>query len=414
MPDSFAQLMERLIRETWEKQATEAGFAPQLVQAYGNQLSNAVTKGYGKNFFDMDWQTPDYEKLKALHIDAWKFASAKGNTQMQQLSNALRKPDGSMRTFQEFRAETVYITGKQLSGLKAEYNTAVASAQMASKWQTIQAQKHLYPYLQYVAVEDNHISNTCLNLANQVHHVDSPFWHKWYPPNHYNCRSTVMQLRTKPKEPNTDFEEPNVPQIFKTNLANAGLVIPNNHSYYKNTSVDVLNRYKKHFPEALQFDVEPFEKDAKGITRVHFLVDRNDNDFNRVLSSANELAKQGHIADVMPKINRKDPLYEILYKQLLGTKYENANPDLRLNGRVFIEHEGFETDKAKRAIKNMLKRGQSQAPNIIIDKVDLTDGYIKEIIRKRVYGENQDIKTVWVLEDGELRLIFSKTPKASE
>jgi len=313
MPSGFGQIMERIIRQIWEEQATEAGFAPELVQAYGQQFSNAVTKGYGKDFFEMDWQTPDYEKLKALHIDAWKFASAKGNEQMQKLSDALRKPDGSMRTFEEFRAETVLITGKHLSGLKAEYNTAVASAQMASKWQTIQAQKELYPYLQYIAVEDNHISNTCLNLANQVHHVDSPFWRKWYPPNHYNCRSSVKQLRQLPKEDNPTYTEPNVPEIFKTNLADAGLIIPDGHNYYKNLSVEVYNKYKRHFPEALQFDIEPLEEKVNGLVRVHFLVDRNGNDFARVLASAKELAKQGHIADVMPKINRKDPLYEVLF-----------------------------------------------------------------------------------------------------
>lgn len=414
MPSGFGQIMERIIRQIWEEQATEAGFAPELVQAYGQQFSNAVTKGYGKDFFEIDWQTPDYNKLKALHIDAWKFASAKGNHQMQQLSGALRKPDGSMRTFEEFRAETVLITGQHLSGLKAEYNTAVASAQMASKWQTIQAQKDLYPYLQYIAVEDSHISQTCLNLADQAHHVDSPFWRKWYPPNHYNCRSSVKQLREMPKSDNPAYTEPNVPEIFKTNLADAGLIIPDGHNYYKNFSVEVFGKYKRYFPEALQFDVEPNDYSAEktaGLVRVHFLVDRKGNDFARVLASAKELAKQGHIADVMPKIDRDEPLYEVLYKHLIGTKYENKNPDLRLNGKHFIEHEGFETTNHLNAFSNMLSRGKKQASNIIIDKVDLTERYMLTNIKNRI-KEGQIIDNVWMLNGDELVLIFSKTSKA--
>lgn len=406
--------MQKLILQVWQEQATQAGFAPELVQAYGTQLSNAVTKGYGKDLFEMDWQTPDYEKLKALHIDAWKFASAKGNKHMQELSDALRKPDGSLRSFEEFRAQSVLITGQQLNGLKAEYNTAVSSAQMASKWQTIQAQKELYPYLQYIAVEDSHTSATCINLADQVHPIDSPFWRKWYPPNHYNCRSTVKQLRQMPKEPNTDYTEPNVPEIFKTNLADSDKIMPDGHTYYQNFSVEVFGKYKRYFPEILQFDIEPLNEQATGLVRVHFLADRKANDFERVLASAKELAKQGHIADVMPKINRKDQLYEVLFKQLIGTKYENSNPDLRLNGSLFIEHEGFETLNAKRALKNMLNRGQTQAPNIIIDKLELTEKFIKQNIRKRIYGEGQLIENVWLLEDGKLKLIFYKTPKASE
>jgi SPP1 gp7 family putative phage head morphogenesis protein len=50
------------------------------------------------------------------------------------------------------------------------------------------------PYWQYFAVMDGRESELCAGLDGKVFKSDDPFWDAYYPPNHYNCRSTVIAL----------------------------------------------------------------------------------------------------------------------------------------------------------------------------------------------------------------------------
>ena len=49
-----------------------------------------------------------------------------------------------------------------------------------------------YPYWEYCAIEDNRTSTLCKNLDGVVKRFDDPFWSAYYPPNHYQCRSSVI------------------------------------------------------------------------------------------------------------------------------------------------------------------------------------------------------------------------------
>jgi len=139
----FGQYLEKLTREIWEKKAIEKGYDPELVKAYGSQLSKAVDKGYPK--IEADFSMEDQKKIHSLKNNVWQFSTAKTYTQLKQMSDALVAPDGKLRTFDEFRIQAALISGEQLRHLKTEYQTAVAGAQMASKWVEIQRMKSTYP-----------------------------------------------------------------------------------------------------------------------------------------------------------------------------------------------------------------------------------------------------------------------------
>ena len=49
-----------------------------------------------------------------------------------------------------------------------------------------------YPYWEYCAIEDNRTSTLCKNLDGVVKRFNDPFWSAYYPPNHYQCRSSVI------------------------------------------------------------------------------------------------------------------------------------------------------------------------------------------------------------------------------
>jgi len=50
------------------------------------------------------------------------------------------------------------------------------------------------PYWQYFAVVDGRETELCNTLDGKVFRSDDPFWDTYYPPNHFNCRSTVVSL----------------------------------------------------------------------------------------------------------------------------------------------------------------------------------------------------------------------------
>ena len=63
-------------------------------------------------------------------------------------------------------------------------------------------------------------------------------------------------------------------------------------------------------------------------------------------------------------------------------------------GDLWYEHEGFVSDKPKRAFGNMMKHGLEQSSRIVIDKPKLTERYMRRSIEGRV-NRGEDVK-----EDG--------------
>ena len=51
-----------------------------------------------------------------------------------------------------------------------------------------------YPYWQYIGIEDGRQSEICRNYNKKIYKANDPIWNVIYPPNHFNCRSTVLML----------------------------------------------------------------------------------------------------------------------------------------------------------------------------------------------------------------------------
>lgn len=84
--------------------------------------------------------------------------------------------------------------------LRSEYNFVQASAEMAAKWEQFQQDGDRY-YLQYRTQHDDkvrpeHAALDCVTLP-----IDDPFWEEYYPPNGWNCRCTVVQVRKSKYQP---------------------------------------------------------------------------------------------------------------------------------------------------------------------------------------------------------------------
>ncbi|MCD7713595.1 MAG: minor capsid protein, partial [Prevotella sp.] len=86
--------------------------------------------------------------------------------------------------------------------LRAEYNFVAASGQMAERWEQFAEDGDEYN-LQYRTAGDSRVRPEHAKLNGITLPFSHRFWDEYYPPNGWNCRCTVVQVR-KEKYPVTD------------------------------------------------------------------------------------------------------------------------------------------------------------------------------------------------------------------
>lgn len=233
-----------MINQIWQDKGLPVGtINKQVVADYATKLMVAVTDGFGKAA--TDFTTPDKEMLAALEANVWQFSAAKNYAQLKAISEALLDDTGKLRTYKEFKHAAAKINNQYVNQwLKTEYDLAVASSQMASKWVTIEAQSENLPLLEFDAVIDLKTSELCRGLNKTILPYNHPFWSIYYPPNHFNCRSTVWQRSKGRITPESKIAAPEIPDMFRVNLAKERLVFPPKHPYFIDAPSEVVN-YKK-------------------------------------------------------------------------------------------------------------------------------------------------------------------------
>lgn len=89
--------------------------------------------------------------------------------------------------------------------LRAEYNFVQSSAEMAAKWERFSEDGDRYN-LQYRTAGDGKVRPEHAALNGVTLPPSDPFWEEYYPPNGWNCRCTVVQVR-RSKYPTTPHDE---------------------------------------------------------------------------------------------------------------------------------------------------------------------------------------------------------------
>ena len=56
----------------------------------------------------------------------------------------------------------------------------------------------------------------------------------------------------------------------------------------------------------------------------------------------------------------------------------------------------------------MINDGLKQSGRLVIDKPDLTEAYMKRVIRQRI-KDGQDIKEIWLKVGSEMQLLYKKS-----
>ena len=142
-----------------------------------------------------DWIAP-------VHAKSFTVAGAPSVEFASDMHAAINKAISQGTTLGEFRKDFDKIVqqygwsykGKRGWRTSVIYNTNMRTARMAAKWQTIQDNKDVAPFLEYRAVNDSRTRPQHKAWDDIIRHADDGFWDTHYPPNGWGCRCTVVAM----------------------------------------------------------------------------------------------------------------------------------------------------------------------------------------------------------------------------
>lgn len=212
-----------------------------------------------------------------LENNAFIFSGLKTYHSLSEVGLSLIGDDGGIKPFEKFHEDVAKIDAKyNRNYLYAEYNHAVTSSQMAAKWHDFQQDGDRYN-LQYRTANDERVREEHRRLHNITLPVSDSFWDSFTPPNGWNCRCSVVQVR-KNRYPESDSQqavgigeeitdEPKK-RIFRFNPGKELKVFPDKHPYNKapqKAKEQILQLAKERFSAKTIEEAEQQFRDVLGI-----------------------------------------------------------------------------------------------------------------------------------------------------
>ena len=135
------------------------------------------------------------ELTRALEENTFHFSGFKTYHELKEASLLLKDEKGGFKSFDKFAQDVKRINERyNRNYLNAEYEFAVSSSQMAVKWKDYEKDGDRYN-LQYRTAADDKVREEHAALHGITLPPSDKFWDKYYPPNGWRCRCTVVQVR---------------------------------------------------------------------------------------------------------------------------------------------------------------------------------------------------------------------------
>lgn len=230
--------INRLIADVYSGTATPQDIPEDLYFAIADNLKKALYQGFGGAVADFSGKPEAL--LTELRTNVYMFSAAKSYQQMREYTDLLYTEEG-LRSFKDFKQLAL---GKfeqyNVDWLATERQTAIASGQQGYLWNKIEDEAELFPFLTFTAVMDKNTTDECSHLNGITAKVGDPVWRTCYPPNHWNCRSSVIQTdsasilssqRTIRKA--KEESEAEMQSVFKMNVGLDKYVYSPEHPYFQ-------------------------------------------------------------------------------------------------------------------------------------------------------------------------------------
>lgn len=287
----------------------------------------------------------------ALEENGFIFSGFKTFHAMRELGLSMLTADGNIKSYDEFKKDVQQIDAHYNTNyLYAEWKHAIGACQMAAKWHEQAKDGDRYD-LQYRTAQDPNVREDHRLLHGTTLPLSDPFWDKYYPPNGWGCRCTVVQVR-KGKFPLSDPKlamlrgdnatDTSKLKIFRYNPGKTMTLFPPKHPYYKapatakavvkqvaaeESEKDRLKRYIEELPKNLTeaekaaiaqncIDIENGIKKRKGKPMTHEDADKQSANPKHVLKYLPDpngayVDKQGNHYRLNPDYKSSDRQYSI-------------------------------------------------------------------------------------------------------
>jgi SPP1 gp7 family putative phage head morphogenesis protein len=215
-----------------------------LYTTVAGQLWDGVQNAYN-DVANPDFSDNDEFMKAALQKNMYIFSANKNFQLMLSLNDQLKDENGKLREWADFKKKALELhQDYNVNWLQAEYDTAVASAQSAAKWQQFLAERDQYN-LKYQTVGDDRVRESHQALDGIVLPVDDDFWNDHYPPLAFRCRCEVIQDSSSTLSDKSKIISPDVPKMFKNNVGKTGQVFTKDHPYWKGLTTEEKNALEK-------------------------------------------------------------------------------------------------------------------------------------------------------------------------
>ncbi|WP_303208670.1 phage minor head protein [Bacteroides oleiciplenus] len=199
---AFAMLMKWLHRQPeFTPEMLKDEEVQQFVRTHAAVLDDAVD-------YSIRQRPLDDISVQRLKESNFVFSGFKTFHELNEAFPSLLDDDGNRKPFERFLNDVQKVNENYNKWyLKAEYNFAMASADMAAKWQGWWDDEDRDRYLlQYRTVGDKRVRESHRLMHNITLPITSKFWDSYFPPNGWNCRCTVARVR-RDKYPESNERE---------------------------------------------------------------------------------------------------------------------------------------------------------------------------------------------------------------
>lgn len=357
----------------------------------------------------------DEVSVQRLKESNYVFSGIKTFHELKETFPSLLDEDGNRKPFERFLNDVQKVHKTyNVQYLRTEYNFAHASALMAARWKKFEQDGDRY-LLQYRTMYDKRVRRTHRMMHNITLPITSPFWDKYFPPNGWNCRCTVVQVR-KGKYPVSDETE----AMNLGSQATAG----------KYQEMFMFNPGKRMttFPAYNGYTLRKCNRCEVRPDKMQLAADIPDNELCKACRIVQGMKENGYIKDkeygdrlLISKIADKSELDDNIRaaKALLRSfpememairghilKHNVSNPEYLINGLV-ADRKGIESEKG---IASGFNKAMKQGCKIVVVDLDMhpekfpilrTRKLSSEINNRHADFEEGKIKECYVIFKGK-------------
>lgn len=357
----------------------------------------------------------DEVSVQRLKESNYVFSGIKTFHELKETFPSLLDEDGNRKPFERFLNDVQKVHKTyNVQYLRTEYNFAHASALMAARWKKFEQDGDRY-LLQYRTMYDKRVRRTHRMMHNITLPITSPFWDKYFPPNGWNCRCTVVQVR-KGKYPVSDETE----AMNLGSQATAG----------KYQEMFMFNPGKRMtcFPAYNGYTIRKCNNCEVRPDKMQLAADIPDNELCKACRIVQGMKENGYIKDkeygdrlLISKIADKSELDDNIRaaKALLRSfpememairghilKHNVSNPEYLINGLV-ADRKGIESEKG---IASGFNKAMKQGCKIVVVDLDMhpekfpilrTRKLSSEINNRHADFEEGKIKECYVIFKGK-------------